>query len=163
MIVVSDASVLIALSKLNRLEILPALFGSVVIPPEVLAELSDPSAPTAMPELLLGIPDWLRVQAPNRIHGFERLGAGETAAIALANELRADFLIIDEKTGRKVALKIGLPVIGTIGVLEAAAEFGLIDLAETFRQLLDIRFHVTAEFLDSRLQAFHLRQVLQAD
>jgi predicted nucleic acid-binding protein len=80
-------------------------------------------------------PGWLRVLAPSSTETIPGLAAGETAAIALAAEVQAGRLIIDEYRGRKVATERGLHVVGTIGVLELAAELGLIDLKAAFEQV----------------------------
>lgn len=75
--------------------------------------------------------------------------------------MKADFLIIDEKAGRKIAAREKVQTIGTIGVLEIAADAGLIDLATTFDQLKLLKFHVSQRLLDERLRAFEQRQELK--
>jgi len=154
MIVVSDTSALIVLSKMNRLDILRVLYGSVLIPPEVHIELTEQAAKFGIADIIANTAEWLRVQKPLIITAYKGLHPGETAAIALAKESKADFLIIDEKTGRKVAAQEQVQTIGTIGVLEKAAEAGLLELASTFEQLKQMKFHVTDLLLDARLKAF---------
>lgn len=56
-------------------------------------------------------------------------------AIILAEELKADVLLMDERSGREAALKRNLPVVGTLGILERAAENGLLDFTETIQDL----------------------------
>ena len=85
------------------------------------------------------------------------LHPGETAAISLAQELSADRLVIDETTGRKAAKKLGIQVIGTVGVLENAAERNLIELEPTFEQLKQTDFWLPDGFLDQRLALFRER------
>ena len=77
--------------------------------------------------------------------------------------MKADFLIIDEKAGRAVADEEQVQTIGTIGVLEKAADAGLLDLASTFSQLKQWNFHVAQTLLDSRLQAYEQRQALKRE
>ncbi|HXG86098.1 MAG TPA: DUF3368 domain-containing protein [Pyrinomonadaceae bacterium] len=63
-------------------------------------------------------------------------------AIILAEDLKADVLLIDEQFGRKVALKRNLRVVGTLGILERAAEKGLLDFAETLQGLKENGFFI---------------------
>lgn len=158
MIVVSDSSPLILLSKLHRLAILPALFGTVIIPPDVQHEIQAQShRDTSMRPFVEESNSWLIVQSPTLIASHKGLHAGETAAIALAKECRADALLIDEKAGRRAALREGVRIIGTIGVLEMAAEVGLLDLASTFDELKQTDFRIAPQFLDFRLEVFKRR------
>ncbi len=85
------------------------------------------------------------------------LHAGEAAAISLARELRADRLIIDESPGRAAARQRGIPIIGTVGVLELAADAGLIDLERAFEAVKRTDFWVSPKFLDERLALFRER------
>jgi predicted nucleic acid-binding protein len=79
------------------------------------------------------------------------LGAGERAAIALAEELSADALLIDERDGRREAERCGLPVLGTLRVLADAAEHGLADLHTAFDRLRQTNFRASEQLLQSLL------------
>jgi len=79
------------------------------------------------------------------------LDPGEREAIALAEALRADALIIDEKRGRREAERRKLRVIGTVRVLDDAAEVGLIDLPTALDRLQSFGF-----YLDATLRQFLL-------
>jgi predicted nucleic acid-binding protein len=87
-------------------------------------------------------PSWLKVVIPtlplNR--GLSHLDAGETQAIALALENRADLLLMDERDGTVAARKLGLAVTGTLGVLDQAAALRLIDLPTMFARLRQTTF-----------------------
>ena len=81
--------------------------------------------------------------------GLEALGAGEREAIALAQETRADALLIDEEEGRRAAR--ALTVTGTLGVLERAAARGLLDLPSVLTRLRTTSFRVREALLHDML------------
>jgi predicted nucleic acid-binding protein len=119
-VVVADASPLIALERIGRLDLLKALFGEVLVPPAVAAEVA--------PRLVL--PPWILERALQQPIAREVLGAtlgpGESEAISLALEIHADRLIIDERAGRRVAEALGLRVTGVLGLLVQSKQAGLI-------------------------------------
>ena len=111
MIVVANAGPLIALGRLDRLDLLGQLFGEVQIPEAVAEEVigtagNRPGAAAAAQA------SWLRTSTTGDAVAVsllqERLGAGESEAVVLALELDADLLLIDEARGRRVAEANGL-------------------------------------------------------
>ncbi|MBI2220139.1 MAG: DUF3368 domain-containing protein [Acidobacteria bacterium] len=125
MLVVADSSPLIYLSRVGALHLLSALFDEVVVPRAVWHEAVErrPSAPgiDALHQVR-----WLRVLDDPSLELDLGLDPGETAAILLAESLRADLLLIDERVGRKVAQARGLAVRGTLGVLVQARQLALL-------------------------------------
>ena len=118
--VVADASALLALSKLDRLDLLRDLFQQVSIPPTVSQEIS-----RTLPRL----PDWIQVVAPHSVGAsgdVVGLHQGEIEAIALALEVHASLLVLDDLPARRHALGLGLAIIGTAGVLVMAKRSSLI-------------------------------------
>lgn len=83
-----------------------------------------------------------------------QLHAGEAAAIDLALEVRAEIVLMDERSGRRIAESCGLRVMGVIGVLELAARQHLVDLSVAFEQIKRTDFWITHEFLDQKLRLF---------
>ena len=81
----------------------------------------------------------------------EGLDEGEIAAIALATSLPADLLLMDDRKAVITRLK-GLRVTGTLGVLDVAAERGLVDFAEAIRSLRRTSFQIPEALLDSLLK-----------
>jgi predicted nucleic acid-binding protein len=79
------------------------------------------------------------------------LDPGEAAAITLTQTLPADLLIIDERLGRQIACDRGIPIIGTLGILDDAATQGLIDLAQTIAQLQQTNFRVSRRIIHTLL------------
>ena len=151
-VVVADGSPIIALVQIEHIEILPALFGKVFIPPQVHNELRALNRPENVQALANSSPSWLVTRAPSVITPIPGLHLGETAAIQLAPELDAELLLIDEIKGRKMARERGLTFTGTIGVLERAAQNGVIDFADSLERLRKTNFWVSRKLLDEALR-----------
>jgi predicted nucleic acid-binding protein len=152
MLVVADTSPFIALLKIGELGILPRLYGSVVIPPEVAVELASSKRISQVRDFIAHPPDWLLTQAPTKIEAIEGLDDGECAAINLARELNADLLLIDETRGREAAVAWRIPNVRTAAVLFEAANKGILtDLGLAFEKLKGTNFRVPPEALDELL------------
>jgi predicted nucleic acid-binding protein len=151
MMIVADSSPFVVLVSVEHVDVLATVFQEVISPPQVQAELASPKRSEAVRAFIAAPPTWLRVVSPTSIEPIEGLHAGESAAISLAQELRADRVVIDEGLGRRAATERGLHVIGTIGVLEAAAERDFIDLGDAFEKVKKTDFWVSPTFLDERL------------
>ena len=130
MIVVADTSVLLNLCRVGQIELLRRLFRDVMIPPEVAAEFARLSSQAPRFSGLL-LPAWLRQQAasfiPASVRGAAGLDPGESAALALAVEIHADAILVDERRGHAVAIQLGLRTIGVLGILLQAKSSGLLD------------------------------------
>jgi predicted nucleic acid-binding protein len=155
MIVVADTSPLNYLIQIECEAILSVLYKDVLVPKLVLAELCHPEAPAAIHKWLLDIPRWIEVRQtislPDSNLAF--LGPGEREAIQLAQEQHADLLLIDERKGRAEARRRGLATTGTLGVLLAAGERGLVDPAASYQRLSsETTFRVTPELQEVFLQ-----------
>jgi predicted nucleic acid-binding protein len=155
MLVVADSSPLIVLIKIEHVEVLPTLFGTVVIPPEVAAELRRGNRPREVRDFIASPPSWLLQRSPAAIESIPKLHQGELAAISLARELRADLLLIDDRNGRRAAANRHIAVTGTIGVLELSAGRNLIDLRDAFERVKKTDFWVAHDLLDKRLSNFN--------
>lgn len=151
MIVVSDTSPLHYLILIDHVSVLPDLFGRVLTTPLVIAELRRPEAPEKVCHWLAQPPDWLEVRSPQSPPSQSRLDPGETEAIALAHELQADTLLIDERDGANFAREQGLFVTGTLGVLQTAARRGLISLPAALAALRSTNFRHSAALFDQLL------------
>lgn len=116
---VSDASPLIALHEIGQLGLLGTILGTVLIPPAVGREALGVERPSWIVERALTKP-----LAPAVVRAG--LGRGESEAISLALELRADRVLLDDLPARRLAQRLNIPVIGTLGILLAAKRKGLI-------------------------------------
>ncbi|HSM83678.1 MAG TPA: DUF3368 domain-containing protein [Nodosilinea sp.] len=129
MIVVSDTSALSNLAIIDHLWLLKAIYQTVIIPTVVATELAAASNPKISATLQL---DWIHpqplanTQLANQLQQDRGLDAGEANAIVLALELQADNLLIDERLGRQEALRLGLSIIGILGILLIAKQRDLI-------------------------------------
>jgi predicted nucleic acid-binding protein len=153
MIVVADTTPINYLILIEEIDVLPMLYGRVIVPRLVSEELMRSRAPAMVREWMKQPPDWLEVLSPTPVVDTKlaKLDAGERDAIALAEQLSADQLIVDELLGRREAERRNLPVIGTIGVIREAAEMGLLDLRSAFERLQQTSFHVSPAILASLL------------
>jgi len=154
MIVIADTSPINYLVEIGEVEVLPALYGRVFVPPSVCAELQRARASERVRTWIAQPPPWLEVRTPNRSPDAQlaHLDAGERDAILLAEELGADQIIIDEIRGRREAERRQLPFTGTLGVLAAAAESGLLDLRSAVDRLRHTNFHIAQNILDRLIE-----------
>jgi predicted nucleic acid-binding protein len=152
MIVVSDTSPLNYLVLLGVEHVLPKLFGEVFVPPAVLAELARSETPVLVRRWASQPPDWLRLRAPASIMAGLDLDLGETEAISLFIELKADSLLIDDRKGRRAAAVRGLTTIGTLTMLEIAAQNGLVSLPVMIERLSCTNFRASRSMLDEALK-----------
>ena len=130
MIVVSDTSAIISLVRINQVNLLPLLFGKVIIPTAVKSELTNARFTDAERKTIESA-DWLFVKSiTSEIDFINDLDDGEREAISLAKELHADFLVIDEAPGRQEAKRLGLRTIGVLGILVLAKERGIIAMVK---------------------------------
>jgi uncharacterized protein len=146
LIVLSDTSPIRALHHLGLLHVLAPLFISVIIPPAVVTELA---AQTRFPAIDLSLFPFLQVTVPQDQALVatlqQELDAGESEAIALAAELHADLLLIDERHGRHLATLRGIPTTGVLGVLVRAKAHGFVPSVRTLALRLrdELGFHLT--------------------
>jgi len=150
MTVVSNTTPLNYLVLIGRAELLNALYEKVVIPQAVFGELTSTAAPDKVRAWATSNPGWLTVeQAPNVIDSeLDVIQVGERQAILLAEQIGADFIVLDDRKARSVAAARGLNVIGTLGILTIAAEKGLITLSDALNELKQTSFRASDRLLE---------------
>ena len=136
--VVVNATPLIALSLVNRLDLMHRLFEEVMVPPAVYKEITAKDAGQAgVPALRSAA--WIKVVSLETSPTIEPLllglDIGELQVLLLSRELEPDWVLMDERLGRRVAKAMGLPVKGTVGVLLAAFHAGFLTRAEAMEIL----------------------------
>ena len=130
--VVSDASVLICLGAVGQIHLLKDFFQEVFVPDAVWQEVTVGAAMRAGAKETVQARHhgWLQVQTPNNralVASLQiTLDAGEAEAIALASEIGAGLLLMDESDGRAEARSLGLQITGTLGVLLRARQVGML-------------------------------------
>jgi predicted nucleic acid-binding protein len=147
--VVADTSPLNYLVLIHHINLLPELYSRVLIPKSVLDELSAIETPQLVRNWATNLPEWIEVlpATPSEDEGLTRLHAGERDAISLALTVHADAVLMDERRGRQEAETRGLKPIGTLGILVAAHNRGLIDLRATIDALRQTSFHASPKLL----------------
>ena len=160
--VVCNASPLIILGRIDRLDLLPALFGAVQVSSEVYQEvvIAGASRPAAA---AIKAATWIQVHppmAPADLASWRsqaRLGSGELATIALAKTVAADWVILEERAARQLATDHKLKVIGCVGILELAHHRKLVpDLRATYAHILAEGVYIAPAILNQSLASFGL-------
>ncbi len=124
MIVIADSGPLRYLVFIEQVHLLPLLYGKIVVPSGVAHELTQAATPALVRAWMEQSPEWMTVRSPRTAlpELSPLLGAGEREAIALAEELAADVLLVDDEAARLEACRRNIPVQGTLGILDIAAE-----------------------------------------
>jgi predicted nucleic acid-binding protein len=161
MVAVSNTSPIFNLACIQRLNLLQQQFGEVWIPPAVEVELQR-IPQDAVSKLVIDAKrsGWLKTRPASnapliRLLTVE-LHSGEAEAIALALEMNAERLLIDERDGRIAARQLGLSVIGVLGVLLRAKHDGQVKLIKPEIDALRAKANF---FVDSTLEAAILATV----
>ena len=159
MIAVADASPLCYLVLIGEIDPLPQLFSRILVPQTVVHELLHEDAPATVRAWASNLPGWISVEQTSAViwPGMEKLQAGECAATFLAESVKADITIIDEKAGRLVAARRGLSVTGILGILGEAAVRGLADLPLGIDRLRNTTFRCSPALFKATLERYGLR------
>lgn len=154
MIVISDTSSICYLLLISEIELLPQLYGRVLIPQIVRQELADERSPEIVKAWIDRPPEWLMIQTVeiSSSSDLDDLDPGERAAIILAEQQKADLLIIDDWLGRQIALSHQLKVTGLLGVLDEAARQNLLDFPGAIARLQQTTFRASSKLIQSLLQ-----------
>lgn len=141
MIVVSDTTPIISLLKANQLNLLQKLYKIVLIPQAVYRELTENSTYAKEAEFIksvdfLSVVPVINVKSVNVLRAITGLDAGESEALIMYDEQKADLLLMDEHKGRSVAKQLNVRHIGTAGILMLAYDKNMI-LAEEVKACID--------------------------
>ncbi len=145
MVIVSDTSPITNLIKIGELHLLQKVFETLVIPRIVYEEL----CVIENQKYIIEQSHWIKVidlkETTLKTTLLVELDKGEAEAIALALELNADYLLIDEQIGRSVAERFGLKITGIIGILIQAKQKGYIEKVKPYldRLINDANFRIS--------------------
>lgn len=155
-IVVSDTSPIRALAHLQALPWLADLFGQVVVPPGVMQELENP--PGHFASVRVSAWPFMALRPPQDMHRVDELrltlDSVEVEAIAVAEEIQADAILMDESAGRAIARGLGLTVVDTLGILLRAKQVRLcVELKPLLVRLQqEINFFISPPLMKQILQ-----------
>ena len=151
--IVADTTVFRYLVVVEAMDILPALFEHVLIPPAVFNELQRASTPAVVRTWSANLPPWVRLQPPITPPDstLSSLGDGEQEAIQLMREQQAPLLVTDDRQAYNAALSRSIPVTRTLRVLEMAAERGLLDFPTIVTRLRAAGFYTPEDVVEEML------------
>ncbi|HNB53869.1 MAG TPA: DUF3368 domain-containing protein [Anaerolineales bacterium] len=154
---VADAGPLIFLAKLNRLDLLTRTGDNFCLPQAVMVEIHAKSD-EACRRVEVATHTWLKIQTVKNREAVELLLAdldlGESEVITLAREIKADKVLINDLDARRFARRVGLSMIGTVGILLAARLRGDIpSLKDELERLQEYGFRISKPLLEEVLLA----------
>jgi len=145
-VVITDASCFILFDKIDAFFVLNELFSSVITTAEIAAEYGK------------RLPAWIDVKAvQNRdlLYTYaDSIDIGEASAIALANEIHADLIILDDSAARKFASKLNLHITGSVGLLLEAKKNGIIlEIRPYLDKIQETNFRMSSTLINNILVA----------
>ena len=157
MIVVSNTTPLIGLASIQRFDVLQQLFGEVYIPQAVYDEAVVAGSEAGGAKREVSAAAWIKtVSVKDRLAVdvlLDELDLVEAETIVLAREMGADWVLMDEKKGRRKLTQLGIKKIGTVGILLKAKQVGLLfALRPELEQLRQQGFSLSQTVIDAVLQ-----------
>jgi predicted nucleic acid-binding protein len=152
-VAVADSGPLHYLALINHADILEHLFEKILAPEAIHAELLHPNAPTPVKLLINSPPVWLQftqVRDISKLSPIVHRGEAQTLQVAIENHVQT--VLIDDSQGRKLAHDFGLTVLGTVGILEIAAERDLIELPTALAALRRTNIFVAESILTAAFE-----------
>jgi predicted nucleic acid-binding protein len=145
MIVVADTTPLNYLIQIDEIDLLPAIFGKVLVPQAVFLELQHPKTAAKVRQWMTHHPDWLELCSviSTTPPALMSLDLGEREAILLALERNVETVLMDETPGRKCSEAFHLEVRGTLGILERGARLGLCSFGPALHKLEQTKFRMS--------------------
>lgn len=157
-LVVADTGPINYLVQIGLVDLLGELAETVVLPSLAREELLHPSAPSQVRDWIAAPPSWLNVSAARGLIPESDISNADREAIALAKELSASLLLMDDRQARRLAAAHGVLTIGTLGLLELAAERDLLRIEDALEKLQQTSFYLTEDLVANILERQKRRQ-----
>ena len=146
--IICDTSPLQYLHQAGQLDLLTKLFGKIIVPTAVLAEI-EIGRRNAVDLPNLSELDWIEIRSPKNAAGLSltaNLGGGETEVLTLALESRGTIVILDDLAARRVAKTLRIKIIGTLGILlEAKRKNLIVEIKPVLDNLEKLRFRLAPQ------------------
>ncbi|HET8886984.1 MAG TPA: DUF3368 domain-containing protein [Salinimicrobium sp.] len=144
-IVILDASTLILFDKIDELDLLQKVYGTLITTPEVAEEFGE------------NLPNWIRIQTvtDKKYQEFlkTQVDAGEASAMALATEFDNVLLLLDDLKARKLAVRLKFKITGTLGVIHKAKQLSIINkIKPLIDKLLMTDFRIADNIIEEILK-----------
>ncbi len=125
--------------------------------------MKHPKAPESVRSWAENPPEWLVIRAPREVDSTftPKLHRGEVHALSLAQELRAEWVLLDDWDARQTAKARKLPLSGTPDVLEEAACRGLLEIDEAVARLKQTNYRATVDQYQATVENVRARKLAQ--
>ena len=151
-LIVADTGPVNYLVQIGCIEVLAQVAEKTVLPASVQAELVHRAAPEAVRAWASALPDWVEVRAATQTVEAKDISPADREAIALARELDAAVLLMDDRHARRCAAALGVVTMGTVGLLEVAAARDLVSLPLALERLRDTSCFLPEGLIENALE-----------
>ena len=150
-LIVADTGPVNYLIQTGCIGLLARLVEKTVLPTSVHAELLHHLAPELVRAWAAAPPAWVEIRAATQRIEAKDVSAADREAIALAKELGAAILLMDDREARRCAAALGVATMGTVGILEVAAARGLVSLPVALERLRSTSCFLTEDLIENAL------------
>lgn len=151
-LIVADTGPVNYLIQIGCIEVLAQLAEKTVLPASVQAELVHRAAPDVVRVWAATPPVWVEVRVATQLVEAKDISPADREAIALAKELGAAVLLMDDRHARLCAATLGVVTMGTVGLLEVAAARDLVSLPAALERLRGTSCFLTEDLIENALE-----------
>ena len=157
-LIVADTGPINYLIQIGQIDLLAQLVEKTVLPSSVQTELLHDAAPFAVRTWAANPPAWVEIRAAKQTIEAKDISDADREAIALARELNASVLLMDDSQARRCAARLGVVTMGTLGLLEVAAARELVSLRLVVEKLRATSCFLSDELIENALRRDAERQ-----